>query len=145
MCVCVCLCVINYHYANFLPSKLKLCFLTFFLRQPEEMTTNTVAWQSAGILLDHSRNTDHPLLFNELLSALPSLIQIWPGKKKKKRLEEQKISVGVWIQPVLTTSHFLSMPLITFRTLISWILLCLGPCTVSIYIFFLTFSEEPYK
>ena len=111
MCVCVCLCVINYHYANFLPSKLKLCFLTFFLRQPEEMTTNTVAWQSAGILLDHSRNTDHPLLFNELLSALPSLIQIWPGKKKKKkagRTEDQCRSLNPACSDYLSFSFYAS-------------------------------------
>lgn len=48
------------------------------------MRGNTVAWQSAGILLEHSGNTDDPVLLNELLSAPLPLIQIWPEKMAGK-------------------------------------------------------------
>ena len=71
-------CVLNYHDANFLPSKRNLYFSDFFLETTWGRWQVTLAWQRAGIWLDHPGNADHPVLSNELLGA--SSTEIWPEK-----------------------------------------------------------------
>lgn len=129
-------CVLNYHDANFLPSKLNLYFSDFFLRgNLGEMTSNSVAWQRAGIRLDHPGNTDHPVLSNELLGA--PLTEISPEKMAGK----SRVSVLEFECSLLWLPLFLSLLLIAGSTLVSWILRCVGLCAV-FYTFLLTFHWE---